>query len=80
MLWVDRVGNRRSETILAPNFSEKTGDQHKKTENGQERKNWFHVRGTERRISKVSGVIVISDFIHIAGIRNQESFCFVNNK
>jgi len=38
MLGVDRVGNRRSEAILAPNFSEKTGDQHKKTENGQERK------------------------------------------
>jgi hypothetical protein len=31
MLWVNRVGNRRSQTILTRNFSVKTGDTpHKK--------------------------------------------------
>jgi hypothetical protein len=83
MLWVDRVGNRRSEAILVRNFSEK---------NGRERKNCFHVRETrdkthdkkQRRNNaewksyttlinvKVSGMIVTpaslrSDSIHIAG-------------
>ena len=31
MLWVDRVGDRRSQAILARYFSEKNGDRHKRT-------------------------------------------------
>ena len=43
-VWVDQVGNRRSQTILARNFSGKNGDRHKREETGQEPKNWFHIR------------------------------------
>jgi hypothetical protein len=41
MLWVDRVGHRRSQAILARYFSEKNGDRHNKVENEQERRTGF---------------------------------------
>jgi hypothetical protein len=38
MLWVDRVGDRRSQAILARYFSEKNGDGHNQDENEQEQR------------------------------------------
>jgi hypothetical protein len=35
MLGVDRVGDRRSQAILAPNLSEKNGDRQKKKKMGK---------------------------------------------
>jgi hypothetical protein len=41
MLWVDRVGDRRSRAILARYLSEKNGGQTQKQENEQERRTGF---------------------------------------
>src|ERR1700722_13904921 len=39
MLWVDRVGDRRSQAILAQYFSQKNGDRHKRSKRART-KNW----------------------------------------
>ena len=50
MLWVDRVGNRRSKAILARNFSEKNGTGTKRT-----KETGFTSGVTERRNNDKNG-------------------------
>jgi hypothetical protein len=54
MLWVDRVGDRRSQAILARYFSEKNRDKPKNDENEQARRTGF-TRATERRNNVKNG-------------------------
>jgi hypothetical protein len=48
MLWVDRVGDRRSQVILAPYFAENNDVRHNNDENEQARRTGF-TRATEKR-------------------------------
>ena len=54
MLWVDRVGDRRSQAILARYLSENNRDRHNNDENEQARRTGF-TRATERRNNDKKG-------------------------
>ena len=53
MLWVDRVGDRRSQAILARYFAENNLDRHNNDENEQARTGF--TRATERRNNDKKG-------------------------
>jgi hypothetical protein len=54
MLWVDRVGDRRSQAILARYFAENNRDRHNNDENEPARRTGF-TRATERRNNDKKG-------------------------
>jgi len=54
MLWVDRVGDRRSQAILARYLAENNRDRHNNDENEPARRTSF-TRATERRNNDKKG-------------------------
>src|SRR5436853_7781250 len=79
MLWVDRVGNRRSPAILAAKFSEKKGDQHETAENERRTKELLSHQGETRdgnhdKKRRRNNVESFTALIDVQGLRHDYIF------